>query len=295
MCGAGYFVRPRGGRVPSFCVPLNTSGYHNTNILDHVFEPGELDRLFDVKVFYDPTKFPVQMPRDIVLNGDTVFLRTVDGMYLQPDFSLSWNRASAQRLLLLVLNIDFDNFDVRVHYGSMLTILRQGRLETLDVDVVGPGIPLLRWRPYEKDNMVVQVGDGEGDFRYGTPFSIKIVEDATRGEDTIGSFLNHNGTHPVLAPEPQQGWVMEYDATNTLNTERRLGWKEKAATQNGVLRDTMSRFIATNFPIQLWDKTPSGSIPTIRTIMWCLLSVSTLMMAMTVLWHSIRRVKRRSK
>lgn len=115
MCAAGYFVevdRPGQNNPPSYCVPLNTTSWENTNVWDLLIPSKNPTRLSSDKgvrstMFYDETKFPKERPSNFekwIEAGSGIFMcfRGKDGTtrYITYDLGVTEEKKSANLMII---------------------------------------------------------------------------------------------------------------------------------------------------------------------------------------------------
>lgn len=154
-CHAGYHVSFENRDLSSFCLPLNTISYQNTNFLNNVIQPTNATRLsadngIHVNVFYDEHRYPddldlTQTP--YLFLGDTCFLcvdlKDKGIWYLQPDFSFSQEKHTALPLTLGLADMQFVMRDIRMSTHTSITFFQNG------ISVLGIQNNVWTWRPYQ--------------------------------------------------------------------------------------------------------------------------------------------------
>jgi hypothetical protein len=155
-CHAGYHVSFTDRDLSSFCLPLNTISYQNTNFLNSVIQPTNSTRLsadngIHVNVFYDEDRFPDTLDvaeTSFLFLGDTCFLcvdmKEKGPWYLQQDFSFSQAQDTALSLVLGLADMQFVMRDIRMSTKTSIVFFQSG-----SPSVLGIQDNMWTWRPYQ--------------------------------------------------------------------------------------------------------------------------------------------------
>jgi len=147
-CNIGYFVEDQrpGSQIPSYCVPLTSHDWGNTNVFDVLFSSENPTNLstkngIEYSLFYNDKKFlpPEDFPSDynnFLFSMNNVYLRidTDPPMYMKEDFTFTPYKDEAMVIKIVKVDRSFVNYAIRMTYGMELTIYQFNLLINLKIN-----------------------------------------------------------------------------------------------------------------------------------------------------------------
>jgi len=248
FCDAGYHVSFRDLPISSYCVPLNTSIYKNTNFLNNLITPENSTRLsrdngIDLTVFYNPKRFPSDVDlTKYIFHGDTCFLAQKSSdetfVFLQKDFFFRPDQDNALPLTLGESNNLVFDFDVRINKQNAIHFFQENSLALLTWTSDG----MWSFLPYTLPGLEFRFQDVPQFFvDYGTPFFLI--------SEGLG-YLTCNDKKELVfsSTKPSEPFVFMYDAENNINTMTRRPWEQRVLADDQDFKKTMENFLCQNFP-----------------------------------------------
>lgn len=252
FCHAGYRVSFDHLPLASYCLPLNTTIYRNSNFLDNLIPANNSTRLsaddgVRVEVFYDPERFPDDVNLEhqpFIFHGDTVFLGSMRPgkalTYLQSDFTFDEEKGSALRLTIGDAVSPIFDFDIRINRDSKIHLFEGNSLSILSHNNVKQAWEFV---PYDRLALSFHFRDVIGPFvDYGTTFRLVSSDNHQfLSEDADGALT-------LVASQPVETLVFIYDASNIVNRSVRTGWKNRVSSDSNAFQKTMESFLCYNYP-----------------------------------------------
>jgi hypothetical protein len=249
-CNAGYHVSFDEIPLPSYCVPLNTIFYQNSNFLDNAIAPTNKTRLsadngIHVHVFYNPDRFPADenlMNTPYLFFSNTVYLvqdRGAQGgkYYLHSDFAFYPIQETAMTVVLGQENTLMTDFDLRLTTSSRLYFIKNDEYSILYYDREAYEFS---WRPYSAIAYTYAFRDHpQGFVNEREPF--QLFNGNHQQYLTVDHHTNRLVWSKDKSPYPLS---FELDPTSPVNQFSRTNWKEVPRT----------------FP-QIWDSLNQKRIP----------------------------------
>lgn len=231
LCNAGYHVSFDHLPLESYCVPLNTTMYQNTNFLDSVIEPNNKTRLsadngINVRVFYNENRFSDQTDLHKTSNlyfANTCYLiqnRGTEGQYfLQSDFSVNPIKETAMTVTLGQGYSPIIYFDTRISTESHILFFKNNEFSVLSPD---PETNKITWLPFSTNGASFEFRDHPFGFvnendpfqLFFPPFQRYLTTDDKNNRLTWS-------TEPSLYP-----FSLQLDPTNKLNQFTRANWND---------------------------------------------------------------------
>jgi hypothetical protein len=156
-CNAGYHVSFDNLPLETYCVPLNTVFYQNSNFLDNVIDPNNNTKLSEdhgvhVQVFYNPERFPPNVEltnTNYLFFSNTCFIVQDRGdkgkYYLHSDFAFYPIQETAMSVILGQSGTLLFDFDLRITTASSLFFINNDEFSVLSYDIAKQ---TFSWNPY---------------------------------------------------------------------------------------------------------------------------------------------------
>lgn len=228
-CNAGYHVSFKDLPLDSYCVPLNTVFYQNSNFLNNIIAPNNSTRLsrdngIDVRVFYNNKRFP----DDVALTNtpylfytNSCFLVQDRGKnqkyYLHSDFAFYPLQETAMPVVLGEASSLLVDFRTRLNRDSRLLLFKNDEFSTLYFD---PDEQKFLWRPYSSVNQTYEFITDHDFINTGEPFRLF--------HRRRGMYLSTDEKNRLVwsAKKPEWPFVLEIDPGSTTNQISRALWKD---------------------------------------------------------------------
>lgn len=302
-CNAGYHVSFQDLPLQSYCVPLNTTFYQNANFLDNVISPNNKTRLsadngVDVKVFYNPQRFPPDVhivDTPYLFFSNTCFLVQDRGalgkFYLHSDFTFYPIQATAMTVVLGQEGTLLTEFDLRITTGSGVYFINNNEFSVLYYD---RDARTFSWIPYS-----------------GSPYSYAFRDHPPGFVNEKEPFQLYNilhqkymsveeGTNKLVWSDEKPVYPLsfELDPTSRVNQFSRTNWKDVQRLFPRVWKfvneERIPQFLCENF--SNCTVRTAKNLPTTKTS-WkttLVMAVLTGLLWLTiVLWVVLRAGERR--
>lgn len=231
-CNAGYHVGFDDLPLETFCVPLNTIFYQNTNFLDNVIDVNNTTRLsrdngMNMTIFYNEKRFPDDvnlLDKPYLFYSNNCYLYQDRGpqgrFYLHSDFCLYPIRETATTVVLAQTGTLLIDFDLRLTRDSGVTFLKSTELSALIFD---PKAQRFVWMPYTTFAGGFTFRDHPGGF-----INEKETFYLVRESDEKYLAVSDDGSNRLTVSKEKPEWpfALELNTANLNNAFARTNWKE---------------------------------------------------------------------
>lgn len=291
-CNAGYHVSFDDLPLQSYCVPLNTIFYQNSNFLDNVIAPHNSTRLsadngIHLRVFYNPERFPPDtnlLDTPYLFFSNTCFLVQDRGslgrFYLHSDFTFYPFRETAMTVVLGQEGTLFFDFDQRITSRSSVYFIKNNEYSVLYYD---RDTGVFSWRPYSASAYTYAFRDHpDGFVNEQEPFQLfNTRHDQFLSVDLTTNKLqwsDHKARYPLS---------FELDPTSVVNQFSRSNWKEMPRLfpqfWESLNEKQIPQFLCENFKNCLDRTAPPLPLPRAVWIVVLILGILTILVWLLII------------
>jgi hypothetical protein len=230
LSNAGYYVSFDHLPMESYCVPLNTVFYQNSNLLDSLIAPNNKTRLSEdngvhVTVFYNEHRFPENSQLDqtpFLYFSNTCYLCQDRGdngtLYLHADFRFYPVRETAMTVTLGQVQSPVFSFDTRVNTESNIVLFKN-----IDFSLLFPSrkTETFSWVPFSSNDRHYEFVDHAYDFiNEHDPFYLYYPP--------LEKYVTVNKDYEmtVNSSKPLYPFFFELDPSSRDNQYSRANWKD---------------------------------------------------------------------
>lgn len=270
-CNAGYHVSFKDLPLESYCVPLNTVFYQNSNFLNNIIAPDNSTRLsrdngVDVRVFYNDKRFPDDVSlasTPYLFYTNSCFLAQDRGKnqkyYLHSDFTFYPLQETAMPVVLGEASSLLVDFRTRLNRDSRLVLFKNDEFSTLYFD---PDEQKFSWRPYSSLNQSYEFITDREFIDAGQPFYLF--------QQRRGIYLSTDEKNRLVwsTKKPEWPFLFEINPQDKTNQVSRALWNDVPRLFPDSwkkLNDVMvPTFLCRNF-LRCRDRTAAIPLSTHRT------------------------------